>query len=519
MSRLSSLSLSFAALLCSGTAMQAQEANTSSKTEKPAATAAAELTPLASSVPEIPHAATVSQVRIVRLSDIRGQAQLDRKTGRGYEQAFANIPITNGSKLNTTTGIAEVEFEDNSTLRLTPETTVEFVELGRAASGATITRCHVLRGTVYVNLAHTQGTDFAVSTGKTTLKIAPASHLRLSADASDVHGSTSNVAVMAGSVDLSGPAGMTTITKKRTLDFNATDAIPFTLANNIQKSDFDDWDKQESDYQNRYQNTLASSGAGTQFGASDLAYYGSFSDTGGCGSLWRPYFANAAWDPYAAGTWAMYPGAGYTWVSAYPWGWLPFHSGSWQNCGSGWGWRPGGQWQGLTNATLLAGNGSHLVVHPPIKTPAGKASLVFVNTSGVQTSRSTAPGTFTFVGNSAGLGVPRDVFGKLAKTSTAVARNGSATAPVELSAIGTPAMVHAGTSTPGAAAAPHAVLVLARPGSGGITPNSGTGGVRSSSGRNNTSTSAHTPSYTPSASQSAGSVSRGGGSSAGSGHK
>ena len=68
------------------------------------------------------------------------------------------------------------------------------------------------------------------------------------------------------------------------------------------------------------------------YGSSDLNYYGSFSNTG-CGSMWRPYFASAAWSPYDNGMWAYYPSVGYSWVSPYPWGWIPFHSGNWVNCG------------------------------------------------------------------------------------------------------------------------------------------------------------------------------------------
>ena len=44
----------------------------------------------------------------------------------------------------------------------------------------------------------------------------------------------------------------------------------------------------------------------------------------------------------------FYPGMGYSWASAYPWGWLPFHYGSWAFInGAGWAWVPGrysGQW-------------------------------------------------------------------------------------------------------------------------------------------------------------------------------
>src|SRR5581483_9768401 len=40
-------------------------------------------------------------VRIVRLSQVTGEVQLDRKTGNGFESAFANLPIVQGSMLRT----------------------------------------------------------------------------------------------------------------------------------------------------------------------------------------------------------------------------------------------------------------------------------------------------------------------------------------------------------------------------------------------------------------------------------
>ncbi len=40
---------------------------------------------------------------------------MDRQTGKGFEGAMANLPVVEGSKLKTADGVAEVEFEDNST--------------------------------------------------------------------------------------------------------------------------------------------------------------------------------------------------------------------------------------------------------------------------------------------------------------------------------------------------------------------------------------------------------------------
>ena len=59
-----------------------------------------------------------SKIRIVRLSEVKGEVQLDRQTGKGFEGAMANLPVVEGERLKTGNGVAEVEFEDNSTVRV-----------------------------------------------------------------------------------------------------------------------------------------------------------------------------------------------------------------------------------------------------------------------------------------------------------------------------------------------------------------------------------------------------------------
>ena len=85
-----------------------------------------------------------SKVRIVRLSQVKGAVQLDRDTGHGYEPAMANLPIVEHSRLKTGMGIAEVEFEDNSTVELIPGSIVDFPELDRLPGGATSSSVRLL---------------------------------------------------------------------------------------------------------------------------------------------------------------------------------------------------------------------------------------------------------------------------------------------------------------------------------------------------------------------------------------
>src|SRR5712672_4137811 len=92
-------------------------------------------------------AAAESQARIVRLSDVQGSVQIDKNAGLGFERAFANLPITQGTQLRTReSGRAEIEFEDGSTLRVTPNTTVTFSRLGLNAAGKRISTVNLAEG-------------------------------------------------------------------------------------------------------------------------------------------------------------------------------------------------------------------------------------------------------------------------------------------------------------------------------------------------------------------------------------
>jgi hypothetical protein len=97
-----------------------------------------------------------SKVRIVRLSEVKGVVDIDRHIGRGFENAIANLPIVEQTQLRTGVGVAEVEFEDNSSLRIAPNSLVEFPTLERNASGATVSSEHLVKGTAYISLVKPQ---------------------------------------------------------------------------------------------------------------------------------------------------------------------------------------------------------------------------------------------------------------------------------------------------------------------------------------------------------------------------
>ncbi|HWZ01761.1 MAG TPA: DUF6600 domain-containing protein [Edaphobacter sp.] len=383
-----------------------------------------------------------SHVRIVRLSDVKGNLALDRKTGLGFEQTMQNMPIVEGEKLKTEDGYAEVEFEDNTTMRLAPESQVDFSLLALRSSGAKASTMNVVKGTVYVSTESTKGNEFLLVAGEAKMTVAPSTHLRL-----EVNETRTVVSVFNGSVEVQRGGETTVVSKKESL---AIGADQMTVAKKVAGEPYDAWDKESIDYHKRYAAANAFAGGGNAYGLSDLNYYGSFINAGGS-SFWQPYFVGAGWSPYANGVWAMYPGAGYSWVSPYPWGWLPYHSGSWSFFpGYGWGWQPGGTWNGLNNVGMGGGttatggvpaNGvGQNPMHAPTRsatpptapalTGATRQSLVMSSQTPIVFSRQDRDGNFVFQKDSAGLGVPRGSLGNLNHVNNDVGKHGSASMPV-----------------------------------------------------------------------------------------
>jgi hypothetical protein len=441
--------------------------------------------------------ASVSKVRIVRLSEVKGQVQLDRNNGRGYEPGIANLPIVENSKLKTGEGVAEVEFEDNSSLRVAPNSIVEFPRLERMASGGTVSTVHLVQGMAYVSLVKSNNNQFNLAFGDQNLALPSPTHVRL-----QLSGTEGKLAVLEGNLHIAEASGATLdISKKKTATFDLLEHQQPTVAKDIAPEPFDSWDQTATGYHSRVANS-AFNGSPYSYGLNDMMNYGSF--VGGCGGgmMWRPYFTSAGWDPYANGAWAYYQGAGYSWVSPYPWGWTPYHSGSWGYCpGMGWGWTPGNSWNGLNNMAMIpqtggggtvnGGSGNRmrplLPTHMPQPPRANEPTILAVNQKPLVRSEMISREQFTFRNDSAGLGIPRDGFGKLNKVSEHVQQHGSVNQPVYFSAPAQAMPTNRPTSTAVMAGSIHRGAAPPPSMGGSNTGNAGSGNMGGNSGRSGVS--------------------------------
>ena len=77
---------------------------------------------------------------------------------------------------------------------------------------------------------------------------------------------------------------------------------------------------------------------------SNLEPHGSWHVSAQYGQVWQPAVYNPQWNPYYDGHW-VYTDVGWTWVSDYGWGAIPYHYGTWvADPYLGWVWVPGYTW-------------------------------------------------------------------------------------------------------------------------------------------------------------------------------
>ena len=292
-----------------------------------------------------------SHVRIVRLSSVEGQVQMDRATGAGLEHAILNTPVVEGTRLvSGSDGLAEIEFENQSALRLTEDSEVKFSKLLMNDAGAKVNQIEVVKGLVYVDAASKGDDVYRLMVGNSSFLVRRDTEMRLSATPDQIQ-----VAVFKGEVQLESQPQPVTVGKRETLTLAGNSGSNYTVAKGIEPARFDAWNKEREAYSSTYAENQGYGGPSRAYGLQDLNYYGNFFYAGGYGYAWQPFgFANAmmGWDPYSNGAWMFYPGLGYAWASAYPWGWLPYHYGSWAFInGAGWAWLPGGNYGGQWYAT------------------------------------------------------------------------------------------------------------------------------------------------------------------------
>jgi len=282
--------------------------------------------------------------RAVRLSSVEGKVQLSQGEQLLANPAVENTPLFEGSLLTTgDDGRAEIQFEDGSVVRLSPNSSLTLAVLrGQGSSSDAEVALEAglayfelqgagLAGTISVKFADAAVTSSGVTVLRVNLDNAPGELAVFSGNAHMERGT-------ALSLDLHGGESVA---------LNGSDTSRYNLTESIEPDSWDTWNSDRDE-------SLSAEGA-ARTGAtksfpdagnpawSDLDANGSWYNVPDQGYIWSPTdAASAGFDPYGNGNWMWTPGYGYIWVSGYTWGYTPFQCGTWNYYDAfGWGWAPG----------------------------------------------------------------------------------------------------------------------------------------------------------------------------------
>jgi FecR protein len=326
--------------------------------------------------------------RAVRLSNVEGEVHLSQGNTPLADQAVANTPLFEGTTITTgNDGRAEIQFEDGSVARVSPQSSLTLGLLRGAGTGDRDAELQLNNGLGYFELqGDNESNHIQIRFGDTVLTTGGFAVIRINLDKAP-----GEVAVFSGNVHLEGGATPALdLHGGESVALNANDPGSYNLSESIEP---DSWDSWNSDRDQALTTASAGRTAATNNEPdnnnpawSDLDANGNWYNVPDQGYVWSPNeAATPGWDPYGNGYWMSTPSYGYTWISGYPWGYLPYQCGGWNYYNSfGWGWAPGTctPWWGGGGVYVInivvAPHGYHYPVRPHPYNPrpmvAGRAT-------------------------------------------------------------------------------------------------------------------------------------------------
>jgi hypothetical protein len=288
--------------------------------------------------------ANAQPARAVRLSSVDGGVQLSMGNQVLADGAVANTPLFEGTRVVTADdGRAEIQFEDGSVARLSPNSALTLTVL-RGAGPDSQAEITLDGGLGYFELQNgPQSGAMSVKFGDSVATASGFTVLRVNLD-----NPPGELAVFSGNAHLDRDGAVAVdMHGGESVALSANDASRYTLNESIEPDSWDSWNSDRD--QVLTSESAMKTGAANEYAQSsnpawsDLDANGNWYNVPGQGNIWSPYdAANSGWDPYGNGNWGYSPGFGYTWISANSWGYLPYSCGAWNWYDNfGWGWAPG----------------------------------------------------------------------------------------------------------------------------------------------------------------------------------
>ncbi|MFI5181110.1 MAG: DUF6600 domain-containing protein [Thermoanaerobaculia bacterium] len=260
-------------------------------------------------------------------------------TASDEETARINTPVLGGDRIVTGPGSrAEVVLASGNIVRIDAKTELRFDRMAHTyESDDDRDLLYLLRGTIAVEVRDAASGDlaFRLDTEDTTVVMEGRGHVRV-----DAGRRGTEIWVLSGEAEVAGRGGSVVL--------QAGESAAVRGSEPVEAETFDPPRDKFARFIDDRSNHRPRTEIETYVG-SDLQYEATAGDLEDNGNwvyvsdyqrwCWRPT-VTADWRPYGNGTWRWTP-CGLTWVSYEPWGWLPYHFGSWcWDSLAGWVWIP-----------------------------------------------------------------------------------------------------------------------------------------------------------------------------------
>jgi peroxiredoxin len=273
--------------------------------------------------------------RYARLGELDGKTEIQIHAADPWQEGRRNVPLPQSARIQTAAGShAEIELDDGSVARMTPETLLELSDYTRLSGGQRVTLVSLDHGMAY--FTGQAGRQDALMLAVPGAQVTVERGARVRIEAAEPW---SQIAVIEGKVRFASPSAELDLTEGEMARVDPANRAKFYLYREITPYDSDRWSEGRD-------KLLASAVSSIHvpdlhYGVQDLDTAGEWIDLEGFGTIWKPKIGDG-WAPFRDGKWVWYDDLGFTWVGNDAWGWLPYHYGRWMRTAEvGWFWVPG----------------------------------------------------------------------------------------------------------------------------------------------------------------------------------
>src|SRR5579862_1850829 len=227
-----------------------------------------------------------SNVRAVRLSDVEGKVQVFNGADPAFNQALQNMPAVEGMRYVTgEDGRLEIQFEDGSVARVTPNSSVTLSQLHRNPDGSTVTTIDANSGLSYYELNGHAGL-YSVRFGPNAVTPTDSAIFRINLDGNPV-----DLAVTHGTVHvIDGQSLSLDVRTNHSVHFDTQTPGQYQQVESVVADTWDQWnsdrDQALATLEENATTARASTGNPDDAAWNDLDYYGDWYNVPGYGTGW-----------------------------------------------------------------------------------------------------------------------------------------------------------------------------------------------------------------------------------------